>query len=138
MVPTVSLWPLRWRLASPYRGKSEDFHLETCFRRFLSLDQLPGFEPGPPSSTPGTLPLHYSRKWIVLQESNLLLPTQSGLCIHTLSTKLVEDIGIEPMTQPCKGRVFPAIPIPQKFFGAGCRSRTDDLPLTRRLLYQLS
>ena len=24
------------------------------------------------------------------------------------------------------------------FFGAGCRIRTDDLPLTRRVLYQLS
>ena len=26
----------------------------------------------------------------------------------------------------------------QGLYGAGCRTRTDDLPLTRRLLYQLS
>jgi hypothetical protein len=48
--PTVSLRPLRWRLDSPYRGKSEDSHLEACFRCFLSLDRLSGFEPDPPSS----------------------------------------------------------------------------------------
>ena len=27
---------------------------------------------------------------------------------------------------------------PKQIIGAGCRIRTDDLPLTRRLLYQLS
>lgn len=27
---------------------------------------------------------------------------------------MVEDTGVEPVTQPCKGRVFPTILIPQK------------------------
>lgn len=28
--------------------------------------------------------------------------------------------------------------VAEGFFGAGCQTRTDDLSLTRRLLYQLS
>ena len=30
-----------------------------------------------------------------------------------LLLRVVEDIGLEPITQPCKGRIFPAILIPQ-------------------------
>ena len=40
--PTVSLCPLRWRLGGPYRGISEDFHLEACFRRSIYWWRMSG------------------------------------------------------------------------------------------------
>lgn len=74
----------------------------------------------------------------------LVLNLSSGFsqCVHFM----VEDTGFEPVTWPCKGRVFPTIPIPHCSIsayrtqlilqvGRPGRIRTDDQRLMRPLLW---
>ena len=95
------------------------------------------------------LPIRYSHLFGILwkyqsggagdgtRTRDILLGRQKLYQLSYTRLFLVEDGGIEPPTQPCKGRVFPLALIPQ-IAGAGGGTRTRDIFLGKEVLYQLS
>ena len=69
---------------------------------------------------------------------------KGSLCFFQMSRPwstyvMVGVTGLEPATSCSQSRHSKPTELhPENFYGATCRDRTDDLPLTRRPLYQLS
>ena len=112
------------------------------------LERVPGFEPGPTAwkavSSPRRIPARFQLLAYVLSVGDWTARIVGYRRIFTSKRASAVSYlwwrmsGSNRRPIACKAIALPAELIPQEFIGAGCRIRTDDLSLTRRLLYQLS